>query len=153
MRSAAALQRMSAVRQAMPNSSMPSATLLIQNIKICTSGGPNSSIPMSSTGRRSRPPSTHCPESGSHDGTSCDQNRRQAPIKRAAELRLPLADPPLKSSRSSVDFALAACRAIRARSNRVTPQVTTSENSGCRACWSRSRAASHSNAVHTVLRL
>jgi hypothetical protein len=50
--------------------------------------GPNSSIPTSSTGRRSRPPSTHCPEFGSHDGTSCDQNRRQAPIKRAAALRL-----------------------------------------------------------------
>lgn len=58
--------------------------------------GPNSSIPTSSTGRRSRPPSTHCPEFGSHDGTSCDKNRRQAPIERAAALRL--------RSKGEVDF-------------------------------------------------
>jgi hypothetical protein len=51
-------------------------------------GGPERFDPKSSTGRRSRPPSTLWPKFGSHDGTSCDQNRRQAPIERAAALRL-----------------------------------------------------------------
>jgi hypothetical protein len=45
-------------------------------------------IPKSSIARRSTPPSTLCPKFGSHDATSCDQNRRQASIKRAAALRL-----------------------------------------------------------------
>ncbi|WP_311979899.1 plasmid pRiA4b ORF-3 family protein [Bradyrhizobium diazoefficiens] len=54
----------------------------------CASGARSGSIPTSSTGRRSRPPSTHCPEFGSRAGTSCEQNRRQAPFKRVAELRL-----------------------------------------------------------------
>ncbi|WP_404538505.1 plasmid pRiA4b ORF-3 family protein [Bradyrhizobium sp. USDA 223] len=52
--------------------------------------GPNSSIPTSSTGRRSRPPSTHCPEFGSRGLAPRGSNKRQASIKRAAELRLPL---------------------------------------------------------------
>ena len=38
--------------------------------------------------RRSRPPSTHCRKNGSRGGAPRAQNRRQAPIKRAAELRL-----------------------------------------------------------------
>ncbi|MDH2406962.1 plasmid pRiA4b ORF-3 family protein [Bradyrhizobium sp. SSUT18] len=53
----------------------------IRSTNTCAFGGPNSSIPTSSTGRRSRPPSTHCPEFGSHDGTSCDQNRRKRQSK------------------------------------------------------------------------
>ncbi|WP_247772775.1 plasmid pRiA4b ORF-3 family protein [Bradyrhizobium sp. 192] len=50
--------------------------------------GPNSSIPTLSTGRRSRPPSTHCRKYGSGAGAPRVQNRRQAPIKWASERRL-----------------------------------------------------------------
>ncbi|MGY2935022.1 hypothetical protein ACVWZ6_004624 [Bradyrhizobium sp. GM6.1] len=39
-------------------------------------------------GRPSRPPSTRCPTHGSRGAASRAQNRRQAPFKRAAELRL-----------------------------------------------------------------
>ncbi|WP_245343903.1 plasmid pRiA4b ORF-3 family protein [Bradyrhizobium japonicum] len=50
--------------------------------------GPSSLIPTSSTGRRSRPPSTHCRKYGSRAGAPRVQNRRQAPIKWASDLRL-----------------------------------------------------------------
>src|ERR1700733_10366365 len=90
----------------MPTTSMPSASPPIQSTNKCASGARSGSIPTSSTGRRSRPPSTHCPEFGSHAGKSCDQNSRQEPIKRAAELRLRFTDyrKKTKTYRSGVDF-------------------------------------------------
>ncbi|UGY20624.1 plasmid pRiA4b ORF-3 family protein [Bradyrhizobium septentrionale] len=58
-----------------PNTPMPSVTPPIRSTNKCASGARSGSIPTSSTGRRLRPPSTHCPEFGSHAGKSCDQNR------------------------------------------------------------------------------
>ena len=58
-------------------------------------GARSGSIPTSSTGRRSKPPSTRCPTYGNRGGALREQNRRQAPFKRAAELRL-------RSSTSSI---------------------------------------------------
>ena len=84
----AALQRRLEVRPGMPTTSMPSATLPIQNMKICASGVRSGSIPTSSIALRSRPPSTHCRKHGSRAGAPRAQSRRQAPIKRAAALRL-----------------------------------------------------------------
>lgn len=75
---------------------------------------PNSSIPTSLIGLRSRPPSTHCPKSGSHAGTSCDQNRRQAPIKRAT--------PTIKAPASSADESISLCFAA-AQHRRFAPRL------------------------------
>src|ERR1700721_2732393 len=81
---------------------MPSASPPTQSTNKCASGARSGSIPTSSTGRRSRPPSTHCPEFGSHAGKSCDQNSRQEPIKRAAELRLRYIESLSTGTRASV---------------------------------------------------
>ena len=94
------LRKTSAVRQAMPNTSTPSATPPIRSTNICASGARSGSIPTSSTGRRLRPPSTRCPTHGSRGDAPRGQNRRQAPIKRAAELRLRA-----KGQRSSLTVA------------------------------------------------
>ncbi|MCG2632355.1 plasmid pRiA4b ORF-3 family protein [Bradyrhizobium sp. WYCCWR 13023] len=85
---AVVLRKMSAARQAMPNTSTPSATPPIRSTNKCASGAPSSSIPTSSTGRRLRPPSMHCRKYGSLGDAPRAQNSRQAPSKRAAELRL-----------------------------------------------------------------
>nr|WP_253610553.1 MULTISPECIES: plasmid pRiA4b ORF-3 family protein [unclassified Bradyrhizobium] len=60
----------------------------IQSTNICASGARSGSIPTSSIGRRSKPPSTRCPTHGNRGDAPREQNRRQAPFKRAAELRL-----------------------------------------------------------------
>jgi Plasmid pRiA4b ORF-3-like protein len=70
--------------------STPLATPPIRSTNKCASGAPSSLIPTSSTGRRSRPQSTHCRKYGSRAGAPRVQNRRQAPIKWASELRLRL---------------------------------------------------------------
>ncbi len=70
--------------------STPSAIPPIQSTNICASGAPSGSIPTSSTGRHLRPPSTRCQTYGSRGDAPRGQNKRQAPIKRAAALRLPL---------------------------------------------------------------
>ncbi len=93
------LRKTSAVRQTMPNTSTPSATPPIRSTNKCASGVRSSSIPTSSTGGRSKPPSTHCRKYGSRAGAPRAQNRRQAPIKWASELRL------LKTSRPSWSIA------------------------------------------------
>ena len=56
---------------------------------ICASEARSGSIPTSSIRRRSKPRSTRCPTQGNRDDAPREQNRRQAPFKRAAELRLP----------------------------------------------------------------
>ena len=81
-------RKTSAVRQVMPNTSMPSATPPIRSTNKCASGARSSLIPTLSTGRRSRPPSTRCPTHGSRGVALRGQNRRQAPIERAAASRL-----------------------------------------------------------------
>jgi hypothetical protein len=59
-----------------------------QSTNTCASRARSSSIPTSSTGRRSRRPSTHCPTNGNRGDAPRGQNRRQPPIKTAAKLRL-----------------------------------------------------------------
>lgn len=61
---------------------MQSATPHIRSTNIRVSGPRSDSIPTSSTGGRSRPPSTRCPTHGSRGVAPPGQNRRQAPIKR-----------------------------------------------------------------------
>ncbi|WP_446480698.1 IS1096 element passenger TnpR family protein [Bradyrhizobium sp. CAR08] len=55
----------------------------IRSTSTCASGGPNTSIPTSSTARRSKPPTTHCRKHGSR--ASRDQNRHQAPTKKGPQ--------------------------------------------------------------------
>lgn len=60
----------------------------------CASGARNGSIPTSSTGRRSKPPSTRCPTHGNRGDAPREQNRRQAPFNqkgRRATLTLDVA--------------------------------------------------------------
>src|SRR6478736_9374977 len=75
-------------RQAMLNTSRPSATPPIRSMNICAAGARSGSIPTLSIELSSRLPSTHCRKNGNRVGEPGGQNRRQAPIKRAAELRL-----------------------------------------------------------------
>src|SRR5258708_25360898 len=104
----------------MPNTSMPSAIPPIRSSNKCGSGARSGLNPKSSTGRRSTQPSMHCPEFGNHAGTSCNQNRRQEPIKRAAELRLPLS---LNSGLSTKDGNQSFAAAKRNDGATVIPET------------------------------